>query len=245
MIYVCSDIHGKYDDFMNILKQIEFDDEDYMYVIGDVIDRGPEPIKTLQYIMKQDNMTMLIGNHEHMMLKATFYRDYEQYYIWMRNGGGITLDQFQELSREEQDAIMVYLLRSPLVMPQIKVNDKYFYLAHASHLDKYIDEGIYYIDAKEEELEKVVWNRDYLKTKNTGLEDQYGELYSKYKNTTLIIGHTPVYYTDYGKIKGNLPRISRTKRGHLINIDCGCAAGFPLGCLRLNDMKEFYANNND
>ena len=64
--YVVSDIHGQFDAFEKMLKKIKFKDDDIMYIIGDVIDRGPEPIKIIEYIMQKKNMVLLAGNHEHM-----------------------------------------------------------------------------------------------------------------------------------------------------------------------------------
>lgn len=38
MIYVMSDIHGEYDKFKEVLKQINLQKEDLLYVLGDVVD---------------------------------------------------------------------------------------------------------------------------------------------------------------------------------------------------------------
>ena len=43
--FVLSDIHGEYNKFINMLDKIHFSDKDTLYVLGDVLDRGPEPIK--------------------------------------------------------------------------------------------------------------------------------------------------------------------------------------------------------
>lgn len=242
MIYVCSDIHGKYNYFMDILDKINFSDEDFLYIVGDVVDRGEEPIKTLQYIMSKENMTLIIGNHEHMMLQSLLYNNDKQFSVWMLNGGGITLDQFKELKKKDQDAIMVYLLRSPIIIPGVKVNDKKYYLAHASHLSTYEENPLIYVNASKDIIDHVVWSRDYANSNSSILNERYSEIYAKYNDTILVIGHTPTFFTDYGKIENNMPRISRTCKGHLINLDCGCAKNLPLGCLRLNDGKEFYSN---
>ena len=45
---IISDIHGCFDEFMQMLDLINFSSADELYVLGDVIDRGPEPIKCLQ-----------------------------------------------------------------------------------------------------------------------------------------------------------------------------------------------------
>ena len=44
MIYVISDIHGHYDEFMKMLKMIDFKDEDILYVLGDCIDKGSKSV---------------------------------------------------------------------------------------------------------------------------------------------------------------------------------------------------------
>ena len=52
MIYAMSDIHGQYDRFQNLLHQLNLQKEDKLYILGDVVDRGPHPMKILQYMMK-------------------------------------------------------------------------------------------------------------------------------------------------------------------------------------------------
>lgn len=67
MRYVISDIHGRYDQYLQLLKKINFSLEDDLYILGDVVDRGPEPIKVLQDIMQRPNVIFILGNHELMM----------------------------------------------------------------------------------------------------------------------------------------------------------------------------------
>ena len=68
MIYVMSDIHGCYDAYLEALKKIDFKDEDTLYILGDVIDRGKQSIELLQDMMCRNNVYPLIGNHEYMAL---------------------------------------------------------------------------------------------------------------------------------------------------------------------------------
>ena len=71
--FVLSDIHGEYDKFMRMLDVIHFTDEDTLYVLGDVLDRGPEPIKILMEMMKYPNIIPLIGNHEVILMEMMKY----------------------------------------------------------------------------------------------------------------------------------------------------------------------------
>lgn len=56
VIYCMSDIHGELDKFERMLDLIHFSDEDHLYILGDVIDRGalggghpPEDYGGIQY----------------------------------------------------------------------------------------------------------------------------------------------------------------------------------------------------
>lgn len=49
--YVISDIHGEYEKFMELLEEIELEENDTLYVLGDVLDRGEHPIKTVLKLM--------------------------------------------------------------------------------------------------------------------------------------------------------------------------------------------------
>ena len=67
MIYVMSDIHGQKRRFDSVMKQINLQPDDTLYILGDVIDRNPDGIKILRQIMAMPNAKMLLGNHELMM----------------------------------------------------------------------------------------------------------------------------------------------------------------------------------
>ena len=62
MIYVMSDIHGCYEEYLEVLRVIDFRDEDQLYVLGDMVDRGKEPIKLLMDMMSRHNVFPLYCN---------------------------------------------------------------------------------------------------------------------------------------------------------------------------------------
>lgn len=71
--YVMSDIHGMYDVYMEAMKKLK--KEDYVYILGDVIDRGDEGIRIIEDIMARcanprnnPKITFLLGNHEMQFL---------------------------------------------------------------------------------------------------------------------------------------------------------------------------------
>ena len=64
MHYVISDLHGEYEKYKEMLSLINFKDEDVLYVLGDVVDRGKHPLKIIQDMMQKTNVIPLIGNHD-------------------------------------------------------------------------------------------------------------------------------------------------------------------------------------
>ena len=47
MKYVVADIHGCYEEYMELMQKIKLTDEDRLYILGDAVDRGSEPMKVL------------------------------------------------------------------------------------------------------------------------------------------------------------------------------------------------------
>jgi len=66
MSYVMSDLHGCYDKYMQMLEKIKFSDNDTLYILGDIIDRGDDGIKILLNMMNRNNTIPILGNHEYM-----------------------------------------------------------------------------------------------------------------------------------------------------------------------------------
>lgn len=64
MNYVILDIHGCYYEFLSLLKEISFSESDHLYILGDAVDRGSEPMKVLLEIMERSNITFILGNHD-------------------------------------------------------------------------------------------------------------------------------------------------------------------------------------
>ena len=51
MIYAMSDLHGCYDKYIKMLEKINFNNNDTLYILGDIVDRGDGGIKILQDII--------------------------------------------------------------------------------------------------------------------------------------------------------------------------------------------------
>ncbi|MBR1748069.1 MAG: metallophosphoesterase [Clostridia bacterium] len=76
MRYVCSDPHGEYEAFRAALDAVKFSDRDVLYICGDVIDKGKEPIRLWNFIRAQKNIRCIMGNHEWALLhEADAYKE--------------------------------------------------------------------------------------------------------------------------------------------------------------------------
>ena len=145
MIYVMSDIHGQKRRFDSVMKQINLQPDDTLYILGDVIDRNPDGIKILRQIMAMPNAKMLLGNHELMMMNALYYPPPEDeecpdlYYgpklsLWYRNGGQITHNYLKHIKKTIRQEIFEYLEKLPLNIELTK-NNRQFILTHAAPVD--------------------------------------------------------------------------------------------------------------
>ena len=112
--YVVSDIHGEDDRFHAMLQTINFSDEDTLYILGDVIDRGPHGVELLREIMATPNMKMLLGNHEFMCLRY-FAPNAPEKHIqhWNRNGNAPTLEGFSKLTEAQKQEVLDFLRTLP------------------------------------------------------------------------------------------------------------------------------------
>lgn len=71
-ILVTSDIHGHFSCFRKVLEAAEFCDDDLLFIVGDMIEKGPESLKTLRCVMelcRKGNVFALIGNVDAYRLK--------------------------------------------------------------------------------------------------------------------------------------------------------------------------------
>ncbi len=232
MTYAISDLHGRYDLYLEMLDKISFSENDTLYVLGDCIDRGEDGLKILFHMMKHKNIIPICGNHEFMafdvlahifknrLTKENFMESVlKKYKIlykdWMRNGGESTLEDFLELDDGEREKLLEYFCEFT-AYEEISVNGNDFVLVHGGFPFYSPDMDLEYYD-----LYDVVWERtDYFRRY---FADKY-----------LVTGHTPTMFID----AENTGEIYRGF-GH-IAIDCGAVYGYGLGCIRLDDFEEFY-----
>lgn len=243
-VYAVSDLHGQYDTFTKGLRTIGFTDSDYLYVIGDAIDRGEDGIKILQYIKDQENMDLIIGNHEFLMLNSVpddgspgcDGRDAD---LWLYfNGGIVTYEAYSSLNKNRKKELIEWLKDRVLIKP-IMINGQKICLTHSFYIPEF--ENRKYRDISYNDVFHIVWDSIYRDDPDSKAVD----IYSEY-DYTFVTGHVPVqkifmfYLGDE-----NFNRLAIHKHGNLFCIDGGCALGYNSGIsngaifLRLDDMTEF------
>lgn len=68
--YAIGDLQGCYNEFQCLLEQLHFNpDKDQIWLAGDIVNRGPQSLKTLQHCYDlRDNLITVLGNHDLHML---------------------------------------------------------------------------------------------------------------------------------------------------------------------------------
>lgn len=230
MLYAMSDLHGEYQKYLAMLEKIKFSQEDTLYLLGDLVDRGPEPVKILQDIIQRPNVYPLLGNHEVMaiyILKQLLVEVTEEtisqvdtylmenIFLWQRNGGGVTLEQFQALPLRERRQLLEFLEGFGWY-ETVDVGERAFLLVHAGL-------GNYRPGKKLEE---------YSLEELTMVRPDYQTQYFPDDSIYVLSGHTPT------KLLSGKWEIYHSHNN--IVLDCGAAIGGRLACLCLDTMEEFY-----
>lgn len=93
--FVVSDVHGHYTELKNKLDKQGFNEQlDTLVVCGDLLDRGKENVKCIQYVNSLPNKVLIKGNHEYNLEKCL--REYNFSYADKHNG---TLDTILEIAK--------------------------------------------------------------------------------------------------------------------------------------------------
>ena len=214
-VYACSDIHGQYSLFQKMLEGIRFSEDDKLYILGDLIDRGPESLRVLQDVMQRTNVTCLLGNHELMMNDYLWSRG-DRTWLSDANGGIVTLRQYADLGEESKRRVFNFI-KSLYFQTEIRVGGKVFLLSHSGFVKN--KRSIKWAELQEEDVFSLVWASPWRFWEYIPEEayDADGRIH--------VIGHVPVQAIKKwpGKKRPDMPCAYINKRRTLVDIDCGCA----------------------
>jgi serine/threonine protein phosphatase 1 len=263
-----SDIHGCYDEFMQMLNIIEFSEKDTLIIAGDYIDRGPKSYEMLRWLEgKPDNVILVMGNHD---------KEFAYNVQLMRSAmktNKLTIDV-----NSAEHAKLLYELVAQLALQQggdvsffdyygtigKLIEDKGVSLTDLEKWEEIISQMPYYYKIHTGERECIVVHAGYIEslegveTDDTfaSIEDFYlyarddAYIYGGIPHGMIVAGHTPT--TAEEELPFNDGNVYRSYDEDLdcifYDIDCGCAMrkvrkNGKLACIRLEDEKVFYVIN--
>ena len=108
--YIIGDVQGCYDSLINLLDKIHFSsDKDKIFFLGDIVNRGPDSLKTLRFIANlEDNAKMVIGNHDFHLIACALGSKRQN-----------KKDTFSDiLQAKDKHKLIDFLLSKPLVIAE-------------------------------------------------------------------------------------------------------------------------------
>ncbi len=226
MDYCISDIHGYYGLFCRLLDKIRFCGGDRLFVLGDMIDKGPEGIRLAKLLFSMPNVVCIAGNHEYDFLK--FYRGLmsqtEDYDLVLRE----CRNYFSDGNLLDWDTVDRFDL-----LP-FYVETKNFIGVHAGIPVR--DGQI--LPVSQATCEQLVYDRRF---KDADVLPQGGKC--------VVYGHTPVRYMT-GRDEILLCPRCNSMQGSVniadyckVHLDTGVYLGGTLGCFAVDTCQVFYVHS--
>ena len=162
---IIGDVHGHYDTLVALLNFVALDDDDRVYFLGDLIDRGPKSAEVVDFVMK-NQYHCLRGNHEEMLLDVVGNGkvSVELYQGWLYSGGHATVASYNSKIPQEH---IDWLKNLPIYLDLGDI-----WLVHAGIDPK--------IPLQEQTAEQFCWIR----------EDFHSIPQPYFKDKLIITGHT-------------------------------------------------------
>ncbi|URQ73386.1 symmetrical bis(5'-nucleosyl)-tetraphosphatase [SAR86 cluster bacterium] len=269
--YAVGDIQGCYKEFDKGLKKINFNEKkDRLWISGDIVNRGPDSLKTLERIYSiRSSVNIVLGNHDLHFL-ARHYAD-------RKSAKNDTLEELLASSKCEKYA--KFLLKQPFVFSKkikLKNGDKKKYImVHAGlphyltfkecmNLNKLSQEFLSKNPKKN--LKKIFFHHRKNNFKIISMKDKLaffinavtriricdkeGKIMFAFKKG---LKDLPFNFVPWFKLKiSALTRNDRLIFGHwaalngktnkqnIIGLDTGCVWGNKLTFLRLEDNKKYF-----
>jgi serine/threonine protein phosphatase 1 len=224
--WVIGDIRGQYEKLQKCLELADINfDFDTVVQLGDIVDRGPEPFKCLDLLLKINNVVFIRGNHDEEFAQS--YLLNQRVHFNGHHGAHETITAWHRLDIEQQAIVKDWFLGSA--------------------------QKDYYVDAKkrlfihggfdrhrlltEQSKTTFYWDRDLLASAITFDKMKYedGKAFKfkiKEKFKEIFIGHTPAIVWDSDKPMGPLC-------GKLWNLDTGSGRGGKLTIMDI-DSKQYW-----
>ena len=256
--YVVSDVHGRAAAFDRALERVSLADDDTLWVLGDMIDRGPAAADVLRMVRDLPCAHAIMGNHERLMLDVlTSPDDQLASYNWLSNGGAATHTSLLNIPVGQRVDLLEWAGALPAYGHAI-VAGRAFLFAHSGIRAGQVSVPDVWDDAACERflsaqtLDDLLWIREDFWGCPTGLVRPDGA------GAVVVCGHTPTPLAaplcdrcqdDPCDPDGRalMLRVGACQAtggiADRVDIDCACASGAPTGqvcLLRLDDGAVTY-----
>lgn len=218
MIFTLGDIHGRYKALQQVFERSNFNfKEDQLIFLGDVVDRGPEPFKCIDFLLNVPNRILISGNHD---LNFQVYIHNHIDYLDGEHGVSITKELWQDITLDQQRRVFQFFKEQ---IPYHVDNKNRFY-THGG-FDRWD-----FVANQDDSM--FAWDRKLWRQALSCKGDQ--KLVSVDNFEKIFIGHTPL--TRAGR---TTPQLS----GGVWNLDTG--AGFDKGKLTMMNVEteEFFQSD--
>lgn len=212
-IIVISDIHGHLQNFQNLLKKVGYSKEDILVIDGDVLEKGPQSLATLRYVMqlaKEYTVYQVLGNNDWLWdeLEMEDKQANEDLLDYMLSRNSIFNEMCMELGIEVSEQMDVTAMKQQL---KAAFQEEWDYLRELPDILEsehyiFVHAGIESEDLQQQEKIKCVKN-DWFFSREIS--------FSRW----CIVGHFPTCLYDKEKIDCAV-LIDRKRK--LISIDGGC-----------------------
>lgn len=198
---VIGDIHGCLNELKEMVSMVPEDTK--IISCGDLIDRGPDSEKVVQYCI-DNGVQVCLGNHELMAIEAMEHPAYSQEFNdsdWVLNGGREVYEDYS--TKEVLDSHIAWFKSLPVAINTgHKIGDKPVIVSHTYILEMGPTENLF-TSTYCKKIWPLVWNRD----------KPHRDSNQAYVN---IHGHSP---TDFYAKLNHAPYFTKSS----INLDTGCA----------------------
>jgi len=145
--YVIGDLQGCFSSLEQLLAKLEFRQGiDYVYLLGDIINRGPQSLECLRWAARTPNVTSVLGNHDfHLLAVSTGNERYHK--------SSDTLTPI--LTAPDRLALLDWLRHRPLLIHLAEFNTT---LVHAGIVPQWsLTQAKYMANAIEQRIQADDW----------------------------------------------------------------------------------------
>ena len=118
--YIIGDVQGCYVSLMNLLELAQVNESDQVWLVGDLVNRGPRSLDVLRWAMKRsDQVQVVLGNHDLHLLACVY---------GAKQGRGDTLTEV--LESPDRDQLIEWLRAQPILF-EAQVSGRHVAMVHA------------------------------------------------------------------------------------------------------------------